>query len=593
MTVAAPGRPAAPSLLRQALRRPWPLYRGALLFSVVTSLLVLAPTFFMMEVYDRVLNSRNATTLAMLVMLVVGAYVVMEVLEVVRALLLAQAAQQVDDALHGPLFDAVFAANLGAGAGCANTQPFNDLRTLREFLLSPAVLAALDAPASVVFLVLVFAIGPWLGMMALVGALVQLFIGWRTERYTMRVLTEANRSAIDAQGFAAGALRNASVVEAMGMLGGLRRRWLALQQRFLHRQADASDHAGLDGAVGRLVQTLQGSLILGAACWLSLKGGLLGGGGTMIVASTLGGRVLAPLVQLVAQWRSVVHVRDACARLEQVLASAPRSARTMPLAPPKGRLVAEGVTAVAPGTQLPILRNVSFAALPGEVLVVVGPSASGKTTLARLLTGVWLAAAGKVRLDGVDVHSWNKDELGPYVGYVPQDVELFDGTLAENIARFGKVDIEQVQASVALVGLNALLASLPDGLDTRIGDDGAVLSGGQRQRVALARALYGMPRLLVLDEPNSSLDDAGDEALNHTLRRLKAAGTTIIVMSHRTSILPVADRMLVLRDGAVALFGPRDEVLAALQRSVSQAGQPGTSQAQTKPPLPATAAVAP
>jgi ATP-binding cassette subfamily C exporter for protease/lipase len=255
--------------------------------------------------------------------------------------------------------------------------------------------------------------------------------------------------------------------------------------------------------------------------------------------------------------------------------------------------VAEGVTAVAPGTQLPILRNVSFAALPGEVLVVVGPSASGKTTLARLLTGVWLAAAGKVRLDGVDVHSWNKDELGPYVGYVPQDVELFDGTLAENIARFGKVDIEQVQASVALVGLNALLASLPDGLDTRIGDDGAVLSGGQRQRVALARALYGMPRLLVLDEPNSSLDDAGDEALNHTLRRLKAAGTTIIVMSHRTSILPVADRMLVLRDGAVALFGPRDEVLAALQRSVSQAGQPGTSQAQTKPPLPATAAVAP
>jgi len=583
VTAAAPAILAAPSVLRQALREPMALYHRALLFSGVSSLLVLAPTLFMLEVYDRVVNSRNPTTLAMLLLAVIGAYVVMELLELVRAEVMGQAAMQVDAGLRTRLFDAAFEANLKRGGRQGSTQVFSDLKTLREFLPSPAVMAMLDAPASLVFLVIVFVISPWLGLMAFVGALVQVVIAVRTEQHIMPGLTQANRAAIEAQGYASGALRQTGVIEAMGMMGGIQQRWMGMQRRFLRLQAEASDHSGLNAASGRFVQTLQGSLILGAACWLSLKGGLLGGGGMMIVASTLGSRVLTPLAQLVAQWRTLANARDAYGRLDVVLGSAPAAVPGMPLAAPQGRLVVDAVMAAAPGNPTLILRGVSFAALPGELLVVVGPSASGKTTLARLLVGVWPASAGKVRLDGVDVHAWNKDELGPHVGYLPQGVELFDGTLAENIARFGRVDAAKVRAAAEMVGLGAMIEALPQGYATRIGEEGAFLSGGQRQRVGLARALYGMPRFVVLDEPNSSLDEAGDQALTDTLRRLKAAGSTAIVMSHRTSILPVADKMLVLRDGQVALFGPRDEVMAALQRAVHGQGQPanGPSSAVT------------
>lgn len=582
---------SAPSVLRQALSQSAALYRRALGFSLVTSLLILAPTYFMLEVYDRVLNSRNGTTLAMLLLLVLGAYAVMELLELVRAAVMSQAGLQVDAALRTRLFDVAFAANLRRGGRQGSTQLFTDLKTLREFLSSPAAMAMMDAPASLVFLLIVFVISPWLGLMALAGALVQVVIAVRTEQRTMPSLTAANRAAIEAQGYASGALRNTPVIEAMGMMGSIQRRWMGMQRRFLRLQADASDHNGLNNAAGRFVQTLQGSLILGAACWLSLKGGLLGGGGMMIVASTLGGRVLVPLAQLVTQWRVVVNARDAYGRLDTALGTAHAPQPGMPLAPPLGRLSVEAVMAAAPGTTAPILRGVSFTLQPGEVLVVVGPSAAGKTTLARLLTGVWPASAGKVRLDGVDVYAWNKDELGPHVGYLPQGVELFDGTLAENIARFGTVDADKVRAAAALVGLGPMIDALPQGYDTRIGEAGAFLSGGQRQRVGLARALYGMPRLLVLDEPNSSLDEAGDQALADTLRQLKVAGSTTILMSHRTSVLPLADKMLVLRDGQVALFGTRDEVLAALQRAA--APSPAQMTALPQPAMPAVPARAP
>lgn len=572
-----------PSVLKTELLRHMPLYRKVLFFSLICNLLVLAPTIFMLEVYGRVVNSRSSLTLNMLLIMVVGAYILMEMLELVRGEVMSRAATRVDESLRQRLFDGAFETNLKRG-GVGSTQVFSDLKTLRDFMPSPAAMAFMDTPASLVFLVIVFMIHPSLGVFAMMGAVVQVLVAVRTEKRTMPALTEANRAAINAQGYASGSLRNTQVIEAMGMMGSIRTRWMGMQRRFLRLQAEASDTSGTNSAVGKFIQMSQGSLILGLSCWLSLQGYISGGGGMMIVASTLGGRMLTPLLQLVPQWRMVVNARDAYARLDEALGVDEPRPEPMSLPPPKGMLTVEGVVAPAPGTNMPILKGVSFGLKPGELLVVLGPSASGKTTLARLLTGVWPATAGKVRLDSADVYAWEKDELGPHVGYLPQTVELFDGTLAENIARFGNVDMDKVRAASRMVGLDPVVEELPDRFDTRIGEDGAFLSGGQRQRVGLARALYGMPKFLVLDEPNSSLDDAGERMLVSTLSDLKAAGCTIVVMSHRRNVLEVADRLLILRDGQVAMFGPRDEVLAALQKAAQgQPPGPPTGQPQGRP----------
>jgi ATP-binding cassette subfamily C exporter for protease/lipase len=340
---------------------------------------------------------------------------------------------------------------------------------------------------------------------------------------------------------------------------------------FLQREAVASDRAGAYQAISKFLQVALGSLLLGLGAWLLLKNQLNGNAGMMVVGSILGGRALAPLVQLVTQWRVVVNASDAWRRLDSLLSAIAPRPDTMPLPPPKGTLQVESLVAGAPGNGPAILKNVAFGLAPGEVLAVVGPSAAGKTTLARLIVGLWPAASGKVRLDGADVFAWDKSELGPHIGYLPQDVELIEGTLAENIARFGEVRPSKVKAAALAVDLHAYITSLPLGYDSPIGPEGTVLSGGQRQRVALARAIYGEPALVVLDEPNSSLDDAGDAALAAAILNLKARGTTFVVMTHRTSVLAVADKMLVLCDGAMQAFGARDEVLAALRQATEQA----------------------
>jgi ATP-binding cassette subfamily C exporter for protease/lipase len=382
----------------------------------------------------------------------------------------------------------------------------------------------------------------------------------------------ANRMAIAAQQYADGSLRNAQVIEAMGMLRDIHARWVKKQREFLGLQALASQNAGVYQATMKFVQTVMISLLLGLGAWLILHNQLNGGGAMMVVGSILGGRVLAPLVQIVTQWRTVVNFRDAWGRLDAVLAAVPPASEAMQLPPPRGALHVEHLVAGAPGSQAAILKGIAFALQPGEILAVVGPSAAGKTTLARLLMGLWPAASGKVRLDGADVYTWDKTELGPYVGYLPQGVELIDGTLAENIARFGEIDPAKVEAAAKAVGLHEYILGLPDGYDSPVGREGAILSGGQRQRVALARALYGDPVFVVLDEPNSSLDEAGDAALAAALLELKARGTTFVVMTHRTSVLAVADKLLVLRDGATQAYGPRDDVLAALKKAGEQAG---------------------
>jgi ATP-binding cassette subfamily C exporter for protease/lipase len=555
-----------PSELALAFSPIKPALYKAVGFSLIISLLALAPTVYMLEVYDRVVNSRSGMTLVMLTVLVVLLYAVMEVLEKIRGSMLRAAGVQLDDKLSERVYNAMFQGFMKRQIA-VSMQVMNDLRTVREFLGNPAFTAMMEAPMALVALILIFAINPYLGWAAVVGAIAQMSVAWLNERAIRKPLNEANRSASAAQQFADASLRNAHVMESMGMLDAVHARWQKRQAEFLGHQAQASEGAGLWTAMSKMIQQLMGSLLLGFAAWLLLKNELNGGGGMMIIASVLGGRVLAPLAQVVAQWNAVVNVRSSWGRLEALLSQIPAKPEAMPLPAPKGFLTVEALVAGAPGQQVPIVRGVQFAVQPGEVLAVVGPSASGKTTLAKLLVGLWPAISGKVRLDGADIHTWEKAEVGPYLGYLPQGVELLEGTLAENIARFGDVDMVQVEAAARLVGVHELIMSFPKGYNSPVGRDGAMLSGGQRQRVGLARALYGRPVFVVLDEPNSSLDEAGDAALANAILALKQLGTTFVIMTHRSSILGVADKMLLMREGAQQAFGPRDEVLAALQKA--------------------------
>jgi ATP-binding cassette subfamily C exporter for protease/lipase len=426
----------------------------------------------------------------------------------------------------------------------------------------------MEAPVALLALALSFVISPVLGAATLVGGVLQLGIALLNERATQEPLGRARLASSQATQFAEASIRNAHVVQAMGMQDQLYSRWQALQNNLLIQQAQASDGAGLWSNLSKSLQLVMGSLLLGLGAWLHMNNALNGGAAMMIIGSLVGGRVLAPLSQLVSQWGTVVQVRQSWQQLSMLLASFPEREAAMALPAPDGRLSVETVVAGPPGMlgqAAAVIKGVHFELTPGEVLAVVGPSASGKTSLARLLVGLWPTLSGKVRLSGADVHAWNKTELGPYVGYLPQGVELLEGTVAENIARFGQSSPSKVEAAARLVGLHDLIASLPQGYNTYVGRDGAIFSGGQRQRVGLARALYDRPVFVVLDEPNSSLDEAGDAALSAAIASLKAEGTTFVIMTHRTSVLGVVDKLLILREGMQQAFGPRDEVLAALQ----------------------------
>lgn len=550
------------SELREALAEIIPYGKRVIFFSLFTSILVLAPSVYMLEVYDRVVNSRNHTTLLMLTILVVGVYVLLEMLEWVRGQVLQRAGDIFDKRLRKPVFHGIFAAKLRGALG-SGSQALKDLKTVVEFLSSRTLLSLVDTPLALMVLILIFLIKPALGWFALVGAVVLFGIGMLNEKRIREPFTTANQSAIAAQTYARGVIRNAQVIESMGMLDHIHDRWLKIQKNSVGNQAIASDYAGSNSALSKMIQSLQGSLILGFGALFAIRGEL--GPALMIVASILGGRVLAPLVQVIASWRQVLDARNAYDRLDTLLQAFPEPEEKMPLPPPKGLLSVEGVIAGPPQSQLQILKGVSFRLLPGGSLAIVGPSASGKTTLARLLVGVWLPMIGKVRLDGSDIFTWDKEELGPHIGYLPQNVELFDGTIAENIARFGEVDKGKVREACHLAGLEVMIESMPQGYDTQIGEDGAFLSGGQRQRIALARAVYGMPKFVVLDEPDSSLDEEGNAALLQVIRTLKEQGSTVIVITHRKSMLKVLDNMLVLVDGRVHNFGPSNEVMAALQ----------------------------
>ncbi len=548
-----------------------PVFKRVLGFTLITVFLSLAPVVYMMEVYGRVINSRSVDTLVMLTVLVLAVYLLLELFEYVRHKLLEVAGQDLESRLQQRVFDLTVDAQLmkvpqlGQGA-------IEHLKRLKDFMASPAALAIFDAPLSLLFLVLVFMIHPYLGLLSLFGAVVQMLLSYTAERRTQKPFEESQKSAAESHQFAGSVFRSAAIVRALGMEHAVHRKWLLKQNEFLEQQATASDHAGFNAAFSKFIMTMQGSMILGLSAWLSLKGFMSGNPSMMIVASILGGRILQPLMVLTGQWRLLSGALDAYKQLDKALSAIPPKRTPMSLPAPKGELTVEQLTAGFANTNTMVIRGLQFAVKPGEVLLVVGPSASGKSTLCKLLVGAMPALGGKVRLDGSDVHAWNKDELGPYVGYLPQEIELLDGTVQDNICRFGDVDPAQLAKAIELAGLGDVIAQLPDQAEQMIDDEVKALSGGERQRLGLARAYYGMPRLLVLDEPNASLDEQSETRLLQALRQFKADGAAVVVVSHQTRILEVADKILVLKDGQQLAFGPRDEIMARLS------GKPQTKQ---------------
>jgi ATP-binding cassette subfamily C exporter for protease/lipase len=547
-------------------------FRQVLFFSFFINLLVLAPSWYMLEVYDRVINSSNARTLEMLTLMVLLIYVVLEVLEFARSRMMFSMAESLEGQVREQLFDHTFKAKLRGLPG-GSMQVFNDLKSVQDAITSPGLTALIDIPFALIALVLIFAISSTLGWFALGGAVLLALVTLLNQSQTQAPLKKATQGSISAQAYVSSVIKNAQVIESMGMLSAIRRRWQEKQNEFLVYQGLASDRAGAGQAISKFLQTLQGSLLLGLGCWLTLTGELPMGGSLIIIGSILGGRVLSPLVLVATFWRPMLSAQDALSRLEKMAALFPTPMPTMDLPAPQGHVTAESIVASAPNSQVAILKGVSFKLPAGESLAVIGPSASGKTTLARLLTGVWPAANGKLRLDGADVYTWNKEELGRHVGYLPQNVELFDGTIAENISRFGDVDTKAVEEAVSTVGLAGFIGSLQDGVDTEIGEDGAFLSGGQRQLVALARAIYKRPKLIVLDEPNSNLDEAGDQSLVNTIQAIQAFGATLVIISHRPQVLSVIKSTMVLVDGQVKAFGPTKEVIEKLQQGAKAATQ--------------------
>jgi ATP-binding cassette subfamily C exporter for protease/lipase len=547
------------------LRRPFYLI-GA--FSFVINLLMLTPTLYMLQTYDRVLASRSSMTLLMLTLVTLGLFALLSGLEWVRSRTLVRVGARFDAALNTRVFNAAFETNLrsvGANAG----QALSDLTNVRQFITGNGLFAFFDAPWFPIYLVVMFILHPVIGWFSVGGAVVLISLTLVNEWATKGPLTQANQAAIVSNNYATNNLRNAEVIQAMGMIDHLRQRWYDRYKKLLAMQSIASDRAGSITAVSKFIRMSQQSLILGLGALLVIDGKMTPGG--MIAGSILMGRTLAPVELLIGSWKQLISARGAFDRLEKMLGQFPASKDSMSLPAPEGYLSVEAVMAAAPGTNVAILKGVTFSLEPGEAVAVIGPSAAGKSTLARLLVGIWPAVSGKVRLDGADIFTWDKLELGPHIGYLPQDVELFEGTIAENIARFGELDHEKIITAARQAGVHDMILHFPQGYNTAIGVSGGFLSGGQRQRIALARALYGHPALIVLDEPNASLDDAGEIALVQAVQALKAEGCTVVLITHRTSIISAVDKILLLREGQVAAFGPRDDVLTAM----AKAARPG------------------
>jgi ATP-binding cassette, subfamily C, type I secretion system permease/ATPase len=564
MMIFAGGRSAHPDLA-DALRDCRRAFASVALFSGVVNLLMLAGPLYMLQVYDRVLNSRSVPTLVALSLLLVGAYAFQGALDLIRSRVVVRSAALLDQRLALAVHGAVIRLAIATPQTGEGPQPVRDLDQIRAFLTGAGPIAIVDLPWVPAFLLICFLIHPWLGVAATAGGVLLFTMTLLTERAsraparvaakeagTRLVMVEANR-------------RSGESIVAMGMAGALAQRWSAINSRYITANARLSDVAGSFGSVSKVLRLLLQSMMLGLGAYLVIRQELTAG--AMIAASIMMGRALAPIETAIANWRAFVAARQSVGRLSEALARVAPKRDTTTLPRPARSLEVEHVAVVAPGGTTPIVTGARFGLKSGEVLGIIGPSGAGKSSLVRTLVGVWRPAKGSVRLDGATLDHWDPELLGQHVGFVSQTVELFDGTITENIARMSVApDPDAVLRAARAAGAHDMILRLPAGYDTRIGEGGAMLSGGQRQRIALARALHGDPFLVVLDEPNSNLDNEGDAALHQAILGLKSRGAIVVLIAHRPSVLAVCDRILVLANGGQQDFGTRDEILRKIVR---------------------------
>ena len=547
------------------------------IFSAVVNLLMLTPTLYLLQVFDRVLNGQSVTTLLVVSLITLFLFAMMAFGEWARSILLVKTGVKLDQALSKKVFLSSFLSYLNPSES-EPSKAFGYLIAIRQFMTGNGVFALFDSPWLPIYIAVLFLLHPLLGWLAIGFSIVQVAIAWYGYQVGRETQLASDESQATAQKFMQSKLRNIEVLSSMGMLAPLYQRWQGLQFNALLKNGSAQQRIGVITAISKFVRFTQQSASLGAGAWLVIHGEV--SVGAMIAGNVLMTRALAPIDLLVGTWPSFLSSKEAYTKLNTLMSFQPMGRNKVLAETPVGRLKIENLIARASGREKPILNGVNFEAFPGLATVILGSSGSGKSTLARAMLGIWPDYDGDILLDDYPIAQWTRESLGVHLGYLPQNIELFDGTIAENIARIGAVDSERVIEAAEAAGLHQIILRFPKGYDTRVGQGGAFLSGGQRQRVGLARALYGNPAVVVLDEPNANLDDAGENALLQAVELLKKQGKTVVLISHRPSVLKVADRLVIMQDGQVLASGPRDGVLAKLKEQQAQ-----RALAASKPPI--------
>ncbi|MEA2099204.1 MAG: type I secretion system permease/ATPase [Campylobacterota bacterium] len=545
-------------------------------FSLFVNLLMLVPPLYMLQLYDRVLTSRSEDTLIMLTAIVVVLFITMSLLEIVRSKVLVKVGNKLDALLSQRVFDSLFElANKHPGK--ASSMPLNDLTSVRQFMTGNGLFAFFDAPWIPIYIAVLYLFHPMFGYFAIFAAIVLVIFTIINEYSTKEKLAEANSLSRASTIFVDSNLRNAEVINAMGMKAKIQDRWKDKYYGFLNAQNEASNKAGIWSNISKSTRMLFQSLMLGLGGYLAIHDEV--SAGMMIAGSIIMGRALAPLDLMINSWKGFNSARTSYSRLDALLADFPKDKEYMELPAPQGEVLLEGVVVVPPGAKQPSVKGISMLINKGDIVGIIGPSAAGKSSLARVILGLWPLSAGKARLDKADIYQWDKTLLGEHIGYLPQDIELFEGTISQNISRFNEVDSKKVVEAAQRAGVHEMILRLPDGYDTMIGAGGATLSGGQRQRIGFARAIYNNPVLVVLDEPNSNLDDQGEKALVQSIQILREMGTTVVIITHRPSILQVTNKLAVVKQGLLEAYGNTNEIL---QKMAAAAKAQAPKQAQTQ-----------